>query len=96
MSEKIAPNEEIVRIQIPDDDAHNWVTTLQEGGFSSEEIDRIMTHLNKTWRTAKKNEIIKEKFDRTVAWLKSINTTLGDAQKERLIKELEEEFDLDQ
>ena len=37
--EKIEP---IERMQIPDDDAHNWMKTLEEAGFSLDEIDSML------------------------------------------------------
>ena len=47
MSEKNI--ERIERIRVPDDDVPGWLKTLQDGGFTEEEIQGIMSHLNKAY-----------------------------------------------
>lgn len=42
---------------ILDDDVENWAKTLKEGGMNQEEIDRILSNLNRKY----KNKIIVEK-----------------------------------
>ena len=86
--------EPIERMQIPDDDAYNWMKTLEEAGFSLDEIDRIMTHLNKTWRLSKKKQLMLEKFEKISAGLKKLyGVVLDPARKDALIRQIEEEFE---
>ena len=86
--------EEIDRAQIPDDDAHNWMKTLEEGGFTYDEIDKIMTHLNKTWRLAKKPELVKERMGRIIAdaWSKE-KLVFSDEEKAEIKRRVEEELE---
>ncbi|MEJ0021252.1 MAG: hypothetical protein WDN47_01580 [Candidatus Doudnabacteria bacterium] len=44
---------EIVGASVPDEDMHGWINSLMEGGFSQEEIDRILVHLNQTYAKQK-------------------------------------------
>lgn len=41
------------RARIPDEDAHNWIKTLYDIGFTTEEVDKIMIHLNDTYAEQK-------------------------------------------
>lgn len=85
---------EIDRIKIPDEDASNWIKALEEGGFSYDEIDKIMTHLNRTWRMAKKPELVKERMDEIIknAWAKD-KLILNDEEKEELKRKIEAELE---
>jgi len=47
---KLKKGEEIVKARIPDKDMPGWIKTLREGGFSDEEIDLILSRLNKTYK----------------------------------------------
>ncbi len=53
------------RMRIPDEDALAWIKTLIEGGFTNQEVDDIMSHLNdtyleKTVGTEKVDEAVEE------------------------------------
>ena len=56
--------EKIEKLRIPDDDMPGWIQTLREGGFNDEEIDFIMSNLNKTYDRLKKNEFIEQELRR--------------------------------
>lgn len=59
----------IDKMSIPDDDVQGWIGTLKQGGFSNEEIDGIMNHLNETYfLNSKKTEIEKE-LTKTVQYI---------------------------
>ena len=45
------------RARIPDEDAGGWIMKLYECGFTTEEVDRIMTHLNDTFAEQKFQKI---------------------------------------
>ena len=78
---------------IPDDDAHNWMKTLEEGGFSYDEIDKIMTHLNKTWRLAKKDEIVQKRLEDRLGYLRSkYDKVLSEEEKREFKKMIEAGF----
>ncbi len=72
--------EDIKRIRIPDEDAHNWIATLHEGGFSDEEIDHIMANLNATYAEHKGIDPIEEE-------LKRIEERIYQQQKRRLTED---------
>ncbi len=63
MSEKTPINlgGRVEKISVSDQDALDWIKTLVEAGLPADEIDRIMSHLNETYREKiKKGEIEKE------------------------------------
>lgn len=51
---------EITRISVPDDDMIGWIKALHEGGFSAEEIDSILEHLNDQYFEVKNQKVIDE------------------------------------
>ena len=90
---KLELDGEIERIQVPDDDAYNWVKTLEEAGFNFDEIDKIMTHLNKTWCLAKKPQLVKERMENILNNMRSkYGLVLGEKDKESLKKQIEGNF----
>ncbi|MCX7589355.1 MAG: hypothetical protein N2Z85_00225 [Patescibacteria group bacterium] len=44
---------EIIKIRIPDEAVQDWIETLMTEGFSSEEIDQILSNLNDKYREVK-------------------------------------------
>ena len=93
-NEKLKLGGEIERIQVPDEDAHNWIKTLEEAGFNFDEIDKIMTHLNRTWRLAKKPELVKERMESILNNVRSkYDLILTEEDKESLKKRIEEELE---
>ena len=60
------PADRVVGMQIPDDDVPNWIQTLQEGGMSAEEIDVIMSRLNKNYLVQRFNGFIEEQIQHAV------------------------------
>ena len=52
------PTEHITRIRIPDDDAMNWMQAYREMGFSTEQIEAVMTRLNDTYLKQRFGEFI--------------------------------------
>lgn len=44
--EKLGPREEIVRMRIPKEDRMEWIKTLIKGGYTEEELSRILIHLS--------------------------------------------------
>lgn len=47
-----------MRIKIPDYDMLGWIKTLREGNFSNDEIDIILSFLNKNYFLANKAPLI--------------------------------------
>lgn len=43
------PEGKITGLRIPDEDMSGWIKTLYEAGFSQEEMDKILSHLNQTY-----------------------------------------------
>lgn len=55
----------ITKIKIPDKDVQNWIKTLMEENFSTEEIDQILSNLNDKYKEIKlsvNQKIINEAF----------------------------------
>lgn len=50
----------IERMQIPDNDAHNWIRTLHEEGFSENEIDFLMSRMNRVYAEKKGIDVVEE------------------------------------
>ncbi|MEK7535752.1 MAG: hypothetical protein AAB590_01920 [Patescibacteria group bacterium] len=46
--------------RIPDEDVVEWIRTLQEGGFSPQEIDIMMSNLNEEYLSQKFGKYINE------------------------------------
>lgn len=85
--------ETIEKLSIPDEDMPGWIRTLHEGGFSQNEIDYILTGLNKTYSDMKKPEMIKmliENVKRRV--LIKTGRLLTPEQTQYLMKAIEEKF----
>ncbi|MCX6730018.1 MAG: hypothetical protein NT058_00760 [Candidatus Portnoybacteria bacterium] len=61
--ETLKTGEEILEIRIPDEDVKNWVETLERGGFTKEEINRIMSGLNKRYRKEHNPNIVEEEIE---------------------------------
>lgn len=59
---KLGKNEEIVKARIPDDDLPGWIGTLKDGGFTQEEIDLVISGLNKTYLEERKPEMIEREL----------------------------------
>ena len=54
----------IERIRVPDEDAKGWIDTLHQNGFSDEEVDRVMGHLNATYAELRAKELADQDFNR--------------------------------
>lgn len=77
----------IERIKIPDDDMPGWINTLREGGFSDNEIDTILTNLNKTYANIKNNQYIEKELSKMNEEIeKRRGYSLTDEEKESLKK----------
>jgi hypothetical protein len=88
--------EKIERIRIPDDDAHNWIATLHEGGFSDDEIDHIMSHLNQTYAEHRGIDIVEEEVKRLEAYmLTKYGRQLSEEQKVYLRQGIKIRFGLE-
>lgn len=82
---------EMVGASVPDEDMPGWLNTLVEGGFSQEEIDKIMAHLNETYARQKGikkatgheiHKIMEEEYGRK----------LTDQEKEEVDQVMKEDF----
>jgi len=64
MSEKIPLKSigKIERATVSDEEATSWVRTLVEAGFSNEEIDKMMSNLNETYKNKIKEAEIEKEF----------------------------------
>ncbi len=47
------PKGEIEKVHIPDEDMIEWIKTLHEAGFSEEEMDSMLSHLNLSYAEKK-------------------------------------------
>ncbi len=66
------------RARIPDEDAYNWIKTLLEGGFTTKEVDDIMTHLNDTYlEKIKGKAAVDEVVDAVEKYLSSIDVEIN-------------------
>lgn len=97
MEEKFFNSGKKVELSIPDDDMAGWIKTLREGNFSQDEIDAILSHLNKPYRDQKfpKEQRIEEELKKIEADLKDkYGKILNDEQKSYLRKSIgtREEF----
>lgn len=50
----------IERMKIPDSDAHNWIRTLHEEGFSETEIDYLMSRMNSLYADKRGINVVEE------------------------------------
>ena len=75
----------IEKITIPDDDMVGWIKVLHEGGFSDEEIDSILSHLNSTYAGLKKEEFINEELNKMDGEIKNRRGIgLSESEREKL------------
>jgi len=58
MKEKTLGSSSVEGMQVPDSDMQGWIETLHEGGFTPEEIDGILIHLNETYAEEKLKNLI--------------------------------------
>lgn len=58
----IKKNEQIVGARIPDEDLPGWIGTLKDGGFTQEEIDMIISGLNKKYLEERKPEMVEREL----------------------------------
>jgi len=77
------PVEHIEKVSVPDDAVQDWIKTLHEGGFTSEEIDTMMTHLNETYLTKRFSDFIERELQDTIADLerKSGKVLIGERRE---------------
>ncbi len=90
--------EKIERMRIPDDDMAGWIQSLREGGFSDQEMDDILSHLNKTYAKAKGMDAIAaaKMVKEYEEYLKTIfNITLTEKEREILQKVNEKKLEED-
>lgn len=60
----IEKNKEIVKARILDDDLPEWIGALKDGGFTQEEIDMIVSRLNKTYLKENKPRMVERELTR--------------------------------
>jgi len=58
------PTEKIEKVRVTDEDVLDWIKLLKAEGFSNEEIDNIMSGLNKTYRKKLKPNFIEEELEK--------------------------------
>ncbi|MEK7584102.1 MAG: hypothetical protein AAB490_02575 [Patescibacteria group bacterium] len=61
------PTEHITRIRIPDDAAMDWMQTYRDAGFSTEQIEAVMTRLNDTYLKQRFGEFIDQELQDAIA-----------------------------
>jgi hypothetical protein len=94
---------EIIGMSVPDSEVEGWIRTLQAGGFSQEEIDSIMSHLNETYLAAKEGPEFMEEYTQAVEYLEKkrghkmankdkaiLRELVKQVQRQRLEKKAEE------
>ncbi|MDP2934270.1 MAG: hypothetical protein Q8N59_00645 [bacterium] len=59
---RLKKGEEIVKARILDEDLPGWIGTLKDGGFTQEEIDMIVSRLNKTYLEERKPEMVEREL----------------------------------
>jgi len=57
------PKEHIKDINVPSEDVPEWIKTLHEGGFSSEEIDAFMAYNNDEYARARYEQFLEQELD---------------------------------
>jgi hypothetical protein len=67
---KMEKFESVQKMKIPDDDMVGWINVLRDGGFSQEEIDSMLAHLNKTYREMTGNKIVEKELEDLREYLK--------------------------
>jgi hypothetical protein len=63
-SEKFKPGEEIIKAQIPDEDMPGWMETLNKGGYTSKQLDSILSQMNDTYRKTKNINFVENELKR--------------------------------
>ncbi len=83
----------IEKISIPNDDVPGWMQTLREGGFTDEEIDTMLVHLNPTYAGEKQKVAIEQeltKMNNEITLRRGY--PLSDEEKANLKKGIESRF----
>ncbi len=84
----------ITKANVPDDDMPSWINTLKEGGFSDEEMDYLLSYLNKTYRQIKGSEVVERELENTEKYLREkYGRRLNPEQRQCLRKGIESRFD---
>ena len=68
----------IKKLTIPDRDVSGWFKTLHDGGFSTQEIDRILSRLNATYAAHLKPEQRRIQADSLVAEINAVRRQRGE------------------
>ena len=81
----------IERLRIPDSDMAGWIEALRKSDLTEEQIDRMLTHLNRNYADAKGvDNIVEEELGRLREYLlKEHQQTLSPEQEEYLRKSIE-------
>ncbi len=85
--------EQITKISIPNENIPEWMNVLREGGMNEDEMDRILIHLNKTYRGLKAPFIIEREIEKIKEELvKGYKYHLNDEQEQLIRKGLEDKM----
>jgi len=90
------PGEKVMKIKVPDKDMLGWIETLRNGGMSDEQINSVLSYLNRTYAEQKRLpniDIIDEKLEQLEEYLfKTYGRELSEEQRAYLRKGIESRF----
>lgn len=83
----------IEKLEIADEHIPDWMQTLREGGFTDDEIDSMLSRLNKTYATQKNREYVNKELNKMdVEIQKRRGEPLTEEEKEGLRAGIESRF----
>ena len=82
--------EKIEKVRVADEDGLDWINLLKSEGFSNQEIDSIMSGLNKTYRQKLRPNFVAEELEKIkAAFEKKTGRNLNNEQIEYFKKGLQ-------
>lgn len=78
------------KARIPDGDVIGWIESLRDAGLSNDEIDAMISRLNKTYREKSSGDYVEEELKKIEETVKSHGGRLSEEQKEYLRKSTKE------
>ena len=62
--ERLRQKEEIIKMRVPNENVSEWMETLRKGGFTDEEINMIMSSLNKEYMKASNPHFVENELEK--------------------------------
>ncbi|MFA5187959.1 MAG: hypothetical protein WC460_01210 [Patescibacteria group bacterium] len=91
---ELKPVGKIEKASVADEDVLAWIKTLQKEGFSNEEIDALMSKMNKLYRQKRRPNFIAEELEKFKAeYRKKNGFEMPQEMEDYFIKGLQQRFE---